>query len=90
MTTGPGQMLRLISHGSDMGEGQGTFLSSVINLSAASMGCSILALPRVFAVCGMTWSLLFLVIFSVCPGGWRPTSCHEFMRISRSYFLCKQ
>ena len=27
--------------------------SEVINLSAASMGCSILALPRVFAVCGM-------------------------------------
>ncbi|CAL1164405.1 unnamed protein product [Cladocopium goreaui] len=59
------QMLRMISHGSDLGEGQGTFLSSVINLSAASMGCSILALPRVFAVCGMRWSLVFLVTFSL-------------------------
>eukprot|EP00913_Durusdinium_trenchii_P032543 g30465.t1 len=47
-------MLRLISHGSDVLEGQGTFLSSVINLSAATMGCSILALPQVFAHCGMT------------------------------------
>eukprot|EP00435_Cladocopium_sp_Y103_P029948 s1734_g7.t1 len=65
MTSRQQQMLRMVSHGSDMGEGQGTFLSSVINLSAASMGCSILALPRVFAVCGMRWSLVFLVTFSL-------------------------
>lgn len=58
-------MLRLISHGSDVLEGQGTFLSSVINLSAATMGCSILALPQVFAHCGMSWSMAFLLIFSL-------------------------
>ena len=32
----------------------GCWCTQAINLSAASMGCSILALPRVFAVCGMS------------------------------------
>ena len=35
-------------------ESKGCWCTQAINLSAASMGCSILALPRVFAVCGMS------------------------------------
>ncbi|CAJ1333529.1 unnamed protein product [Effrenium voratum] len=64
MALSPSNMPRLRSC-SDPGEGQGTFVSSVITLSAAAMGCSILALPRVFAVCGMRWSMAFLVVFAL-------------------------
>lgn len=55
---------RLRSTSADV-EGQGTFVSSVINLAASAMGCGVLALPRSFAVCGVRWSLAFLVIFSM-------------------------
>lgn len=59
------QRRRTTSGSSDLAEAQGTFGSSVVSLSASAMGSGVLALPRVFASCGVRWGLAFLVVFSV-------------------------
>lgn len=46
-------------------QGQGTFASSVVTLSAWAMGCGVLALPRVFAVCGLRRGLALLALLAV-------------------------
>lgn len=47
-----------------MSPGNGTERSSVVTLSCCAMGCGILSLPRVFAMCGPLSSLAFLGLFA--------------------------
>jgi len=43
----------------------GTYRSSVVTLCALAMGCGVLALPRVMALCGPIRGLMLLVLFAV-------------------------